>query len=102
MMYFSGVSGFTVNHPYGAPAGFVDAKAVINLYDANNDVVFSSPNYFASYVGGVPASDFAYITLKLTLDNDFKPGSYRWESVVTDNKNPSNYLKGVVNFTVNQ
>lgn len=100
-MYFSGVSGFTENHPYGAPAGFVDSKASITLYDQNNNVVFSEPDVFSSYVGGVPAADFAYLTFKLTLDKNFKSGNYRWESVVTDNKDSSNYLKGVVNFTVN-
>ncbi len=99
-MYFSGVSGFTLNHPYGAKAGFVDAHGSITLYDANNTVVFSEPDIFASYVGGVPAADFAYLTFKINLNKNFQSGNYRWESVVTDAKDSNNYIKGVVNFSV--
>ena len=101
VMYFSGVNGFTENHPYGAPAGFVDAKGSIVLYDGNNKIIFNEPDIFSSYVGGVPSNDFSYLTFKLNLSANFKAGTYRWESMVTDNKDSSNYLKGVVNFTVN-
>ncbi len=101
VMYFSEVTGFTEDHPYGAPAAFVDYKGSIKVYDSSNSVVFSEPNVFSSYLGGMPLEDSKYITLRMKLGPMFKAGKYRWESAVTDNKDSSKWLKGVVNFTIN-
>ena len=101
VMYFSGVNGFTEYHPYDAPAAFVDLKASITIYNQNNEVVFTNPDIFSSYIGGQPLADAKYLTMRVKLNSSFKKGIYRWESVVTDDKDSGKVLKGVVNFVVN-
>jgi len=78
----------------------VDITGKFTVYDSNNKIVKNTDNLFSAYPNGVNAADAQYLQAKLTLPAGFSSGSYRWEFIVTDNKNSQNSIKAVVNFKI--
>jgi len=96
----SGVKGFTEFTQYGAPAKFVDFTGKFTVYNENNKVIKNIDNILSSYVGGIPVADAEELQVKLNIPANFPVGNYRWEFIITDNKNPENSIKAVVSFKV--
>jgi len=97
----SGVTGFTEILQKGDPMkSLVDITGKFTVYDSNNKIVKNTDNLFSAYPNGVNAADAQYLQAKLTLPAGFSSGSYRWEFIVTDNKNSQNSIKAVVNFKI--
>ena len=99
-MYLSGISGFTEYRPDNATTTFINVKGSDILYDEAGNRVLGSDNVFSQYVNGVPSKDLTAVTLSLTLGKNFKKGNYRWESIVTNIRNPDEYIKSVASVTV--